>query len=172
MAVTDLTNPQLAAFIANYRKAGMTTGGKYTLAELLLEERRRSPSAFTPVEVARRIMAGAKASDDGRVTYLEIWQAFRPGEEWKGNASVKIVGGSLGRVVEYCIRNGLPIFSVLVVPTGTRKLTDQAIQNIYNECRELGVDTGIDAEAFIRREEARALAFVAQDLPRDELTPQ
>lgn len=169
MAVTDLRTPQLTAFIANYRKAGKTSGGKYSLAELLLEERRRSPSAFPHVEVARHILTGAKASDDGRVTYLEIWQAFRPGEEWKGNASVKVVGGSLGKVVEYCVRHGLPIFSVLVVPTGTRKLTNQAILNIYHECKELGVDTGNDAQAFIRREETRALAFLAHDLPGDEL---
>lgn len=163
-----LKDPAIASNIAAYRKQGVSTGGHYTLAELLMEQRRRKPSVFPHIQVAHFIVNEAKQAEDGRVTYLEIWRAFAPGKDWQGNASVKVLGAGLGRVVEYCVRNRLPILSVLVVPTSTRKLTEKAIQNIFNECRELGVDTGSDALAFIEREERKSLNFAVGDLPQDD----
>lgn len=166
--ITELSANELAANIINYRKAGLTTGGNYTLAELLLEQRRRTPSEFPHVALARWIVEHAKTTPDHHVTYLEIWQAFTSDLPWKANDSRRKVGNSLGRVIEYCVRHDLPILSVLVVPGGTRRLTPAAVQNIFNECRELGVNTGSDAAAFISREETRALEFLASDLPDDD----
>ena len=166
--LAKLTDKQIASNIAAYRQRGLTTGGPFTLAELLMEQKRRMPAAFPHVEVARRIVQGAKVSPDGRITYLDLWNHFVPGKEWKANASIKQVGNSLGHVIEYCVRLCLPILTVLVVQSGSRKLAPEAIANIYNECRDLGVDVGADAAAFIRREEEKALAFLAADLPDDD----
>jgi hypothetical protein len=46
-----------------------------------------------------------------------------------------------------------------------RQLSAEAVQNIYNECRELDVDTGLNAEAFVKDQIKMAKALTLHDLP-------
>ncbi|MDA9478910.1 hypothetical protein XI03_31385 [Bradyrhizobium sp. CCBAU 65884] len=165
MNVDELTDEQLDTFEANYRRVNKTEGGKYSLSEILLEKLRRKPTAFGTREVAAKILELARGSDDGLCTYGQIWSEFRPNAPWEGHKTLSIVASSLGRVVHYCVTNDLPILTTLVVQTGTRQLSEKAIQNIYNDCRELGVRVGPDPDAFVRKQVDLARALAISDLP-------
>src|ERR1700686_3429055 len=119
MSIEDLTDDQLENFAANYRRSKRTEGGKYTLSEILLEQRRRSPSPFGTREIAAKILELARQSNDGFLTYGELWQSFRPDSPWLGNGTQRIVAHSLSRVIGYCVRHKLPIITVLVVRGAT-----------------------------------------------------
>jgi hypothetical protein len=165
--VQSLTDRQIADVIRRYREKGLTEGGPWSLAELLMEQRRRIKSDLPTVAVAKKIIELASASADGLTTYKEIWTAFRPGEDWVGNKSQQIVANALARVVEYCVRTGLPILTVLVVQSAGRRLDPKAVANIYNEARELGVTTGADIPSFIENEREQARRVVAAQVPDD-----
>ena len=150
MAIEQLSDEQLDAFESNYRKAKKTEGGKYSLSEILLEKLRRKPAVFGTREVAAKIIELAQQSADGLCTYGQIWSEFGPSTPWEGHKTLAVVAPSLGRVVHYCVTNNLPILTTLVVQTGTRRLSHEVMQNIYNDCRELGVSVGPDPEAFVR----------------------
>jgi hypothetical protein len=165
--IEDLSDEQLDNMEANYRSKNKTEGGKYSLSEVLLEKKRRRPTAFGVREVAAKIIELTKASDDGFVSYGEIWTAFRPSIPWEGHKNLRIVADALGRVLHHCVKNRLPILTVLVVQSANRKLSSKAIQNIYNECRDLGLDVGLDPTAFIENEVEAARALVIDQLPDD-----
>ena len=167
MGIESLTDRQVSLMISRYEERELIEGGRYSLAELKMEQLRRVQSPLPYVEVARTIVELATKSDDGLITYRDIWDAFRPGEPWRWPVSNNTVNPSLQRVVEYCVRNSLPILTVLVVQEGKRKLSPEAVQNIFNEARALGVDVGHDAVAFIDRERGRARNVVAANLPDD-----
>lgn len=168
MAITDMTDNQLDVFEANYRKEKKTVGGKYSLSEILLEKKRRKPSEFGTREVAAKIIELANKSSDGLCTYGSIWSAFRPDAPWEGHKTLRIVADSLGRVIYYCVINKLPILTTLVVQAGTRRLSPGAIRNIYNECRDLGVDVGLEPEAFVSDQVRLSRSFVINELPAPE----
>ncbi len=165
MPISDLSATALNSFEANYRRANRTEGGKYSLSEILLEKRRRTPSAFGVREVAAKIIELAALTDDGLVTYGDIWNAFRPGIPWEGHKTLRIVADSLSRVIHYCVTNQLPILTVLVVRASNRKLTNEAIQNIFNECRELDVSVGSDPKTFVNTQIELSRAVVIDRLP-------
>jgi hypothetical protein len=165
MPISDLSDGDLERFEANYRRLNRTEGGIYSLREILLEKKRRKPSPFGVREVAAKIIELAAESRDGLLTYGDIWNAFRPGIPWEGHHSQKIVADSLGRVIHYCIANRLPILTVLVVRSNNRRLTDDAIRNIANECRELGIDTGPDSHAFVDTQIELSRAVAVENLP-------
>jgi len=75
MSINNLTDKQLENFAANYRRSKRTEGGKYTLSEILLEQRRRSPSPFGTREVAAKILELARQSNDGLLTYGDLWRS-------------------------------------------------------------------------------------------------
>jgi hypothetical protein len=166
MPISDLSDAQLDNLEANYRKANKTDGGIYPLSDILLEKLRRRPTAFGVVEVARKILELAKTSDDGLLTYGDIWKAFNPNTPWKANYSRRVVADSLYRVIHYCVTNHLPVLTVLVVRGSSRKLSPQAIQNIYDECRALGVDVGLEPKAFVEKQVALTRAIKVQCLPK------
>lgn len=165
MGIEQLTDEQLDTFETNYRRVGKTEGGKYSLSEILLERLRRKPTVFGTREVATTIITLAQKSDDGLCTYGQIWSEFRPNMPWEGHKTLALVASSLARVVHYCVINRLPILTTLVVQTGTRRLSEQAIQNIYAECRELGMDVGHDPKEFVARQAELARSLVLHDLP-------
>ncbi|WP_300974480.1 hypothetical protein [Sphingomonas sp. LHG3406-1] len=167
MPIESLKDSQISHVIRRYRERGLSEGGTFTLAELLMEQRRRLKSDLPTVGLAAKIVELARSSNDGLVTYKELWEAFRPGEQWVGNKSQQIMGNALARVVEYCVRHNLPVLTVLVVQSGSRKLDPKAVANIYNDARELGVDTGPDMEAFIARERVRAREVSSEKLPSE-----
>jgi hypothetical protein len=166
MPISDLTDAQLDSFEANYRRRNVTEGGKYSLSEILLEKKRRRPCEFGVREVAAKIIELAAASEDGLVAYSDIWSAFRA-DPWTGHKSLTIISDALDRVIYYCVINDLPILTVLVVQKNTRTLSAEAIQNIYEACRDLGVDVGLDPRTFVKREMERSRSVLAHNLPDD-----
>lgn len=165
MILSDLTDKQIDNFIRNYEESCKDTGGKFTLAELRVEKLRRTKSPFPPAEVAKVIVTIARESEDGLVTYKEVWERFRPDAQWIGNAPRTEMGKALGAVIAYCIDHGLPILSALVVQAAKRSHSDEAIMNIHNEARKLGIDVGTDAKVFVKRQQQEALKLVAEALP-------
>ena len=63
---------------------------------------------------------------------------------------------ALGRVIAFCIDGGLPIISTLVVRSGSRDHSDEAISNIYNEAKSLGSTVGPDPKAFVLDQQSKA----------------
>ena len=165
MGIRDLSDEQLENMENNYRDKGVAEGGKYTLAEVRMEKLRRSGSVFSGKTVVTKIRTLANASDDGLTTYLDLWNDLYPDREWKGDNSRRIIMGDLDPALHYCVKHSLPIFTVLVVRTGRRDLTEKAINNIYDRCRELGVEAGPNSADFVAREREAALAFDISDLP-------
>jgi hypothetical protein len=170
MPISDLSDEELDRFEENYRRANKTEGGKYALSEILLEKKRRKPSRFGVRNVAAKIVDLAAASDDGMLTYGDLWNAFCPNIPWEGHKTMQVVTDSLGRVVYYCVTNRLPILTVLVVNASNRKLTNQAIENIFRECRDLGVDVGLDPNRFVANQIELSRAVVIDQLPDDSIT--
>jgi hypothetical protein len=105
VSVTDLSGEQLELMRKRYLAAAKTEGGPYSLKEILLEQLRRKPSEFGIVETAKKIIELASQSEDGLVTYGELWKNFRPGVPWKANYSRRIVAHALSRVIYYCVKN-------------------------------------------------------------------
>ena len=167
MSISDLTEHQLNVLEANYRRAQKTEGGKYSLSEVLLEKKRRKPSLFSVRDVAAKIVEGAGLSNDGFVTYLEIWKAFRPNVPWEGHKSLRVMSDTLDRVIYYCVKNHLPILTVLVVRTDNRMLSSQAVEGIFKSCRELGVDVGFDPKQFVDNQIELSRTFLPDTLPDD-----
>jgi hypothetical protein len=165
MSIEDLTDDQLDKFAENYRRSKRVEGGKYSLQEILLEQRRRSPSPFGTREVAARILELAKESNDGFLTYGELWRSFRPDSPWSGHGTQQIVARSLYRVIGYCVRHRLPIVTVLVVRGASRRLSPEAVRNVYEECKELGVETGAHPDAFVTEQIKKAKVLALHDLP-------
>jgi hypothetical protein len=135
MGIEDLTDDQFENFAENYRRNKRTEGGKYSLSEILLEQRRRSPSPFGTREVAAKIIELARQSEDGFLTYGELWRSFCPDLPWSGHGTQQIVAQSLYQVIGYCVQHHLPIITVLVVRGTSRRLSSEAVQNIYEECK-------------------------------------
>ena len=102
------------------------------------------------------------------MTYGEIWNVFRPNIPWEGHKTLRIVADSLERVIQYCVTHGLPILTVLVVRTNERNLSPQAIQRIYEECRELGMNVGPDPNAFVASQVALSRAIIVDQLPNED----
>lgn len=160
MEIGQLTDRELINLENNYVAKALTTGGRFSLAEVRLEKLRRLPSQLDTVALAKRIVELARQSPDGLTTYGELWKSFHPDAEWKGNATQQILANALGRVVAYCVSEGLPIVTVLVVRTGSRKLSEEAIDNIYEEAVSLGVNAGNSAEEFVAQQTQLAMRLV------------
>lgn len=167
MDIKDRDDKEIQNFIANYREAGKTEGGIYSLEELLLEDLRRRGGTYSGREVTEKVLSLAKNSSDGRTTYGELWERLYPEEKWTGQNNIKTIGKNLNSAIYYCVTNGLPVVSVLVVPATARKLTDKAVSNIYETCKELGVDTGPVQADFIQRQTEKALKLIVSDLPSE-----
>ncbi|MEY9424933.1 hypothetical protein ABH975_000248 [Bradyrhizobium ottawaense] len=167
MEIQQLTDEQLETIEQNYRRKNLATGGKFSLREVMLEKLRWKPNPFGTREVAAKIIELSRQSADGHCTYRDIWSAFRPDTPWLGNNTQAIVANSLGRVVQYCIINRLPILTTLVVQTGTRSLSEKAVLNIYNDCREMGVEVGGNPQAFVSEQAMLSRQVVVTNLPPD-----
>ena len=158
MSVQNLTAEELKNMAANYRRAGKEVGGKYSLAEILLEQRRRDAGSVDVSKVFDIVCRQSAASADGLTTYGEVWSELFPETPWKGNHSQTVMGRALGGVLAHCINNGLPIVSVLVVNQGDRELTPKAVRNIYDECKSLGAEVGLIPDHFVHSAKAAAIA--------------
>jgi hypothetical protein len=126
MSIQDLTDNQLRNLVKNYERAGKTEGEKYSLAEVHLELQRRLGKAYNGRDAALKIVDLAKKSDDGLVTYLELWKSFYPEQEFKGHKSVGEVMAILGAAAYYCATfpgGPWPIVTAAVVQSSKRVVT-------------------------------------------------
>src|SRR5690348_14321686 len=87
LPIERLTNQQLDNLEANYRRANKTTGGRWSLEEVLQEKKRRIADERDPYSVLKVIIQNCRRSADCRTTYAELWRAIRPGEDWNGHSS-------------------------------------------------------------------------------------
>jgi hypothetical protein len=118
-SIKEFSDDELDTFEARYRSLNMIGGGIFPLKDIKLEKLRRKPSAFGIRETAAKIVELLAKSDDGFLTYGDIWKHFRPNTPWEGHKTLRIVADCLGRVVHCCVGNGLPI---LTVPRGSRAM--------------------------------------------------
>ena len=167
MSIQDLTDRQLSNLVENYGRAGKTEGGKYSLAEVRLEQQRRLGKAYNGRDAALKIVDLAKKSDDGLVTYLDLWKSFYPEQEFKGHKSVREVMAILGAAAYYCAAfpgGPLPIVTAAVVQSSSRVVTRKAQENIFNAAKDWGLDTGHDVEAFYQAQLEGTKKLVTSDL--------
>jgi hypothetical protein len=163
--LSEWTDEGLKTLETRYNERRLTEGGPFSLKEVMIERLRRKRCVFGVAETAKKIIELSRRSEDGVCSYGEIWSAFRPAEPWEGHKTQKIVTDALGAVVAYCVTNNLPVLSTLVVQKGKRQLTPKAVHNIYEECKKLGRDVGVNAHKFIEAEALRARALCASSLP-------
>ena len=79
----------------------------------------------------------------------------------EGNATQQLVTNALARVLAYCVTHGMPIITVLVVRTSERRLSELAVQNIFREANELGVQTGPDPDAFVNAQRTASIELAS-----------
>jgi hypothetical protein len=163
--LSELSDKEIQNFIKSYEREDKTEGGIFSLAELRVEKLRRFPSVRAPGEIFRFIVEEASTSPSGTVTYGKVWEFLKPQTPWQGNHSIRIVGSSLGAVIAYCVRHGLPLVSTLVVQSGSGKLSDRAVINIYNEANLYGRGVGLNADEFVQSEAAKARQINLAGLP-------
>jgi len=159
-AIDDLNDAEIAAFIKNYERLGKTEGGVWPLSELHREQSRRVSSKFSPREMIDAILRLCRESDDRRVSYVAIWNAFEPETPWQAYHSQKQVTNGLYKVGAYCLDHGMPMLSVLVVPATTRVLTDEAVSNIWEFAKKRGAAVGDNAASYAENEALRALHMI------------
>jgi hypothetical protein len=144
--------------------ARKTEGGKYSLTELYDEERRRKKKNYSGEDVVKTILKLSKMSEDGLVTYRQVWSSFCPGREWKGNSTQKEVANMLFSAIYYCAslkEKNLPIVTSLVVRQASREAGEAAKQNIFDTARKCGIDTGHDVEAFYHAQKVASLKLAS-----------
>ena len=130
----------------------MSTGGKYSLTSAILESHRRQSSEIEVSLLAKFIFERSKDSPDGLVTYKEIWEFFFPNKPWSGNHPRTVISNALYKVIFLCVSNSWPMITTVVVQTQSRKLSDDAKMNIFNEAKELGIDVGLNVDQFIAQQ--------------------
>jgi hypothetical protein len=162
MSIESLSDIQLQNLVDNYRNRGVCDGGPYPLSEALLEQRRRIPTPVPIGDIFNRILELSSGSTDGLLTYGELWESCFPSKPWRGNQPRTIIAKMLSRVIGYCVDRHLPIVTTLVVRKSPRRLDPSAVQNIYAECKEFGLDVG-DAgpEEFCEQQAAASKALAA-----------
>jgi hypothetical protein len=162
ISIQSLSDIQLQNLVDNYRDKGVSDGGTFALREVLLEQRRRIPTPVPIDEIFNHILKLSSRSTDGLLTYGELWKAFFPNRPWTGNHPRKVVGKMLARVIGYCVDHHLPIVTTLVVRNSPRRLDPLAVQNIFSECKDFGLDVGdVGPEKFCEHQTAASKALAA-----------
>ncbi len=167
MGIQDKTDEQLKNLVNNYKRLEKTEGGIYSLAEVHLEIQRRLGKAYNGRDAALKIVDLARQSDDGLVTFLDLWKSFYPEQEWVGHKSVREVMAILGGAAYYCAAfpgGPLPIVTAAVVQSSSRVVTRKAKENIFNAAKDWGLDTGSDIEDFYQSQLEGTKKLVASDL--------
>jgi hypothetical protein len=123
-----------------------------------LEKLARLRSIFNGPEMVAKLKELIPAANDGFVTYGEVWKSFRPHTPW-GPVPKREVGNALGRLTHYCVTKKHPILSVLLVNAKDRAMTDKAIENVYNACKELGISVGSDPREFVLGQIEKSRSF-------------
>lgn len=158
-SIQEVSDADLAQLVKNYKKYDKVEGGMFPLSEIYIEQRYRIKTDFSAEQIFEKILECSLISDDGFVTYLQLWTEFYK-KPWKATHSVNVVMDMMGKVIGYCVDKRLPIVTTLIVRTANRKYTPKAAENIYSECRMLGMKIGdVSAKEFCRLEKEKSLEF-------------
>jgi hypothetical protein len=160
--VSKLTDEELANLEANFVAAGVEASQLYSLQHVRRERLRRATKGLDGREVVGHIMALAAASSDYFTAYGDLHASLWPTEKFVGHASIGKVKKALGAAILYCVENGLPCLTTLVVHAKTRSLSDRAARNIYETLKGLGVEVGDSVEDFVLEQTLAAMDVVAK----------
>jgi len=155
----ELTVDEINIMIANYDKAGVTEGGKWPRVELALELQRRKASPYPLIEVARKILTMSHASDDGRVSYGDLWLEFNEGPIPPGQAWARPMLNSLEALGVWCFDRNLPLINILVVNGKTREVVEQTVQAMWGAAVVRGFPVPDDLREFALEQANAALAL-------------
>ena len=148
-AICNFTDQQLENLQHNYHKRSLSTGGIYSLQEVLNEKTRRLTNGLDGDKVVRLILDLSRRSPDGFTTYFDVWRSIYPTHPWRGQSSVRRIMKVLGEVIHHCVANNLPIITALIVRRANRQHSPTAVTNIYKYARNLGCNVGVCAESFV-----------------------
>ncbi|WP_281825791.1 hypothetical protein [Jannaschia rubra] len=153
-AVSEMSDNQLDAEIANHERLGETRRPRYD--DLLEARGRRSGLDF---ETSLALIARAAA--EGRyLSYGEV--ADENGADW--NAIRHAMNAHLGDLVRWAHLRGLPMVSAIVVNKrhiGTGDMDPSTLKGFSVAARQLGYDFD-DADAFLRDQQSAVFAHYSE----------
>lgn len=155
----ELTSDEINTMIANYDKAGLTEGGKWPRAELALQLQRQKAASYPLKDLAQKILAMSHASDDGRVSYGDLWLEFNEGPIPPGQAWVRPMLNSLEVLGVWCFDRGLPLINILVVNGKTREVVEQTVQGMWDTAKARRFPVPDDLREFALEQANAALAL-------------
>lgn len=158
--ISKFSDDALKTILQRYDFYDITEGSAFNKAEIVTEQARRMSGEHNGEVLFEQIVRLALESPDRLTTYKQIWALFEPDDPWQHHVSLARVMAALGLCIEYCVRNNLPIMTVMCVRTIDRKLDDRAVCNIYNSV--LALDQRIDEspDAFVRQQTFLCRAFI------------
>ena len=158
--VSKLTDVELDNLVENFTKRGVGAGGHYTLKEVRKEILSRICKGIDGMNVVRQIIKLAAKSHDYKTTYGDLYCALWPNSDWEGHGSMTKAMLALRAAIHFCADNSLPMFSTLVVPTNRRRLSEKAKTNIYETCRDIGMEVGTNPSEFVIWQANQAAVYV------------
>lgn len=159
MTIDDLTDQQIKQMIANYDAQGVAVGGKWPRAELMLSLSRRKQTVYPLIELARKILSKSHASDDGRVSYGDLWLEFNEGPIPKGQYWVRPMLNSLEVLGVWCFDRGLPLINILVVNGDKREVVEKTLQVMWDAAKLRRLPVPDDLTEFAAQQASAALAL-------------
>ena len=156
--IEERSTKELENLRKNYLAKDKIEGGPHTLVEVNKELLNRKGSDLDGKDIVNAIISLTNNSPSGITTYGELFTKIH-NKKFIGNSSQSKISKDLDRVIYYCIQNELPIITTLVMRKNQEKLTEQAIQNIYDECKDLGVDVPASPDTFVKSEQEKSRNF-------------
>lgn len=146
--------------------ASQGAGQDHSLSAVLSVKLSRQAPDFSGRDVTRLILAKSQESHDGLVTYKELWQSCYPGKNWLGQNSVNTIMKILGHAVNYCLDNGLPIVTSIVVRKDSRDNSAKAKNNMFEATiARRTLPPGMGPEAFVTREKTATRQMSPYNIP-------
>jgi hypothetical protein len=159
--VGKLTDAQLQALEHNFVEKSALASKHYILKDIRRELLRRATAGIDGGEVVRVILSLAGKSPDCFTTYGELHAKLWADKRFVGHGSMTKVKKALGAAILYCVQNGLPCVTTLVVQAGERTLSERASVNICDTLRGLGVEVGSNIEEYVLEQTLAAMDVVA-----------
>jgi hypothetical protein len=160
--VSKLTDAELANLEENFVKKGVTESPNYKLKDVRREILRRATKGLDGGEVVSHILALAAASRDYLTTYGALHSKLWDNKRFIGHHSMNETMTALRAAAIYCVKNGLPCMTTLVVEAKTRSLSPRAAFNIVETLKGLGVEVGANVEDYVLEQTLAAMDVVAQ----------
>ena len=155
--ISAYSDAELKSLEHNYRKSARTSGGTFTLRDVMNEKARRVTGGLDGTRLVRLILDLSNKHDDGYATYADLWAALFPAKPWSGNATIRATMEVMDIAIKHCVDNGLPIVTTLIVRTRTRKHSPNAVSNIYQAARTYGAVVGTSEENFVATQIVRSI---------------